>query len=454
MGNKYNNLPKTSKEILEYNDNNNTNLVLSGGDQTRPTYDSSSSGIGAKVINTFKFIWALITYYSFMYKTEMLYMLILLVYIIIIVLLFIYNPNDFINPDNKGWVIFLTILGGSLLVVAFIKYQTDKHKIEGEDKGTVLSTLGKFLTLLVSTGLAVAIIYGLFVVGSQFTTFGPFFWNGLNVLIVIGLIAILVKYLGLHGDGTPKSPSENKPSWIKLVLKVLTYIPCLLLDLIDYIKYQYQITTKPIVILFVVEVVLISIYFTYQLIIEKVITHNSNQLLKQPVNLNQETNLGSFQDVNFVNDKFQYKYAVSGWIYIDSFPPETNSKYDEYTSLLNIGNKPNILFNVAKNKLRIKLETTGRTEDIIYETNDFNMQRWNHIIVNYDGSTLDVFINNQLVSSTPGIIPYNGNTMMTAGTNKGIHGGICNVNYFNENIPKGKINWLYNSVKHLNPPII
>jgi hypothetical protein len=226
------------------------------------------------------------------------------------------------------------------------------------------------------------------------------------------------------------------------------------LDLVDYIKYQYQITTKPIVIILLVELILIGIYFTYQWIMEQVLTHNSTQLLKRPVNLNTETNLGSFRDVNFVDEKFQYKYAISSWIFIDSFPPETNSNYDEYTSILNIGNKPNILFNVAKNKLRFKMELAGKTEKIIYETTNFNMQRWNNIIINYDGATLDIFINNKLVSSTPGVIPYNDNTMITAGTNRGILGGICNVNYFKENISMGKINWIYNSVKHLNPPVI
>jgi hypothetical protein len=44
--------------------------------------------------------------------------------------------------------------------------------------------------------------------------------------------------------------------------------------------------------------------------------------------------------------------------------------------------------------------------------------------------------------------------MITAGTNRGILGGICNVNYFKEDISMGKINWIYNSVKHLNPPVL
>ena len=72
---------------------------------------------------------------------------------------------------------------------------------------------------------------------------------------------------------------------------------------------------------------------------------------------------------------------------------------------------------------------------------------------NYDGS-LDVFINNELVSSTNGVVPYNGNTVITSGYDGGLFGGICNVRYFKDTISRGRISWLYNSVKNLNPPII
>ena len=202
------------------------------------------------------------------------------------------------------------------------------------------------------------------------------------------------------------------------------------------------------------EIVLIGMYFLYPIVTNYILTHNADQLVTSPNKLNKETRLGTFRELNYVDDKFQYHYAVSSWIYIDSFPPETNSKYDEYTSLLNIGNKPNILFNVLKNTLRITMETEGKAEKIIYETNDFKMQRWNNILINYDGATLDIFINNGLVSSTPGIIPYNADTVMLSGTANGIHGGVCNVNYYKDSISRSQINWAYNSVKQFNPPVI
>jgi len=273
---------------------------------------------------------------------------------------------------------------------------------------------------------------------------------GINSLIFVGLLTIGLKYFGIIGG----DPTETKPSWIKLIMNTFTYIPCLLLTLTDYIKEQYQLTTQPIVILLLCEILLIALYFIFPWIMEKILLHNTSQLLNEPENLNIEKNLGTFKDVNFVDDQFQYHYALSSWIYLNSNPPETNPNYDEYTSLLNVGDRPNIEFNVLKNKLRIKMKTEGKNEKIIYETRDFKMQKWNNILINYDGSTLDIFINNELVSSTPEIIPYNDNTMITSGTNNGLYGGICNVRYFNDNINRGKINWIYNSVKTFNPPII
>ena len=100
------------------------------------------------------------------------------------------------------------------------------------------------------------------------------------------------------------------------------------------------------------------------------------------------------------------------------------------------------------------MENQGKEDQILYETDKFYMQKWNHIVVNYDGSTLDVFINNELVSSTNGVVPYNGNTVITSGYDGGLFGGICNVRYFKDTISRGRISWLYNSVKNLNPPII
>jgi hypothetical protein len=432
-----------------------TNNMNGGTDTTEkkelpPTYDNTADNFGGKLVNTTYYIGKMLLYYVKNYKMEFGFLLGLLVYIITIIIVFTTNPYNIITENNGGVSIFLSMLGGFLIMMTFFFYLEKKQSTENVETAGALSYFGRLATTFVSFALVIAALYFIFYLASYYTNFSTYFLLGINALIIIGMITMAVKYFGIH-DG---KQSDSPPSWSKLLGKVITYIPCLLLDLVDYLKYQYQITTKPIMIVFIVELLLVGLYLIYPWIVKQFLSHNSNQLINEPTVLNNETNLGSFSDVNYVDDKFQYKYAVSGWIYIDSFPPETNSSYDEYTSLLNIGDKPNFLFNVTKNKLKIMLKTQDKNESILYETNEFRMQKWNHVIVNYDGATMDIFINNELVSSTPGTIPYNSNTMMTCGTSNGIYGGICNVNYFKEAISRAKITWLYTSVKNLNPPVI
>jgi len=389
-------------------------------------------------------------YYVKKYPSEILSILGGLIYIILLIVIYTKNPYDIISDNNAGLSIFVSILGGFLILMTILFYRRAKRNLENVESPNPLSKPIKFITLLVSIiafGLLVAAIVKLF---SYFSDATALILLIINVLAIIGILTIVVKYLGL----TDKESGEHNASIGGLVMKIIMYTPCLLLDLIDYLKQQYQITTKPIIIILISEILLIGLYFMYPIIMKYILAHNAVQLVTTPQKLNSETRLGTFRELNYMDDKFQYHYAVSGWIYIDSFPPETNSKYDEYTSLLNIGNKPNILFNVLKNNLRFTVETEGKTEKIIYETTDFNLQRWNNIIVNYDGATLDIFINGKLVSSTPGIIPYNSDTVLFSGTTNGIYGGVCNVNYYRSSISKSQINWAYNSVNQLNPPVI
>jgi hypothetical protein len=432
-----------------------TNNMNGGTDTTEkkelpPIYDDSAENFGGKVVNTTYYTGQMLLYYVKNYKMEVGFLLALLVYIITLIIVFTTNPYNIITENNGGVSIFLSMLGGFLIMMTFFFFLQKKQSTENVETAGALSYFGRLATTFVSFALVIAALYFIFYMASYYTNFSAYFLFGINALIFIGMITLAVKYFGIH-DG---KQSDSPPTWTKLLVKIITYIPCLLLDLVDYLKYQYQITTKPIMIVFIVELLLIGLYLIYPWIVKQFLSHNSTQLVNEPTVLNNETNLGSFSDVNYVDDKFQYKYAVSGWIYIDSFPPETNSSYDTYTSLLNIGDKPNFLFNAAKNKLKIMLKTQGNVESILYETDEFRMQKWNHVIVNYDGATMDIFINNELVSSTPGSIPYNNNTMMTCGTMNGIYGGVCNVNYFKEAISRAKITWLYSSVKKLNPPVI
>jgi hypothetical protein len=177
--------------------------------------------------------------------------------------------------------------------------------------------------------------------------------------------------------------------------------------------------------------------------------------------------LGSYQELNG-SDKVDYQYAISSWVFIDAAPPNTSSSYSKFTSLLNFANKPNVLYNGTTNTLMITTDQKNLKEvtknklidfdengnRIIYKNSNFLLQKWNNIIINYNGGVLDIFLNGELVKSDIGVVPYMTYDNLTIGDDDGIKGGICNVNYFKQALNSSNIFYLYNMVKDRSPPVL
>ena len=172
-----------------------------------------------------------------------------------------------------------------------------------------------------------------------------------------------------------------------------------------------------------------------------------------PINTTNLNVLSSYEDLNGSNN-FEYQYAISFWLYINSYPPNTNYAYYNFVSLMNYGDKPNVLYNIAKNTLMVTMKQNGNFVDssnnileldtngnrIIYIKENFLLQKWNNIIINFSGGTLDIFLNGELVKSTNGVVPYMNLDNLTVGTENGIGGGICNLVYFNKSLSSSSHN--------------
>ena len=184
----------------------------------------------------------------------------------------------------------------------------------------------------------------------------------------------------------------------------------------------------------------------------------TNQPIKDIIN----TNLY----INYKNDiQYNYNYCISCWVFIDNYdgnkPTTTSEK-----SIIKFGNKLNLLFNAYKKELTLKVKSCITdllnneinkqkcNTKIAFRTNNILYQKWNHILFNYDSGTLDIFINNKLVSSTPNISPLYIDDGIIVGDENGVEGAICNVMYFSNILNKSEINNLYSFFYAKNPPII
>ena len=155
-----------------------------------------------------------------------------------------------------------------------------------------------------------------------------------------------------------------------------------------------------------------------------------------------------------VND-IRYNYGLSCWFFLHSNSP--NFHKDKYYSIINYSNKPNVLYNPIKNKLKIKVQTnTNATREFKFD--NIKLQKWNNLVINYGNGVLDIFMDTKMIGSFPQVIPYNSSDNLTVGdgdgVNKGLNGGICNVVFYGNVLRKKRMDFNYEYLKNKNPPTL
>jgi hypothetical protein len=93
------------------------------------------------------------------------------------------------------------------------------------------------------------------------------------------------------------------------------------------------------------------------------------------------------------------------------------------------------------------------------DSTEFSMplQAWNHVVYNYTKSSIDLFVNGELVATKTGRSNLNEglsvDDILSIGQENGLSGGICNVVYFKTPLFKYEIENIYNLNKMKDPPI-
>jgi hypothetical protein len=105
--------------------------------------------------------------------------------------------------------------------------------------------------------------------------------------------------------------------------------------------------------------------------------------------------------------------------------------------------------NELPSKKNEKLQPGVKIEDIdsngnviVYKRKNVQLQKWNNLILNYSGGTLDIFYNGELSRSVENIVPYMTMDEISVGESNGLGGGICNLVYFKESLTSQQIKYL------------
>jgi hypothetical protein len=354
-------------------------------------------------------------------------------------------------------ILLICILAGSLFV---------SNMFPESVGGTDISNLSLFKRgLLTLFGLIISslIIYWITYNLQDLTSSSGLTSFILNVILVVIVLSLIYKTFFV------KLPvgNSNKNAFFSLLMNLLFYIPCIFGDLMEKVSSEYSATTKSSLITLVISILIIVSYFVLPNLTQKVQLRGGKQLVNKPIYTDQLYTLANYIQLNG-SDQIDYQYALSFWVFIDAAPPSTSAAYSKYTSLLNFGFKPNVMYNAEKNNLIVitqqkfsnktvnneLVDIDDKNKKIIYKNDKFLLQKWNNIIINYSGGTMDVFLNGELVSSAKNIIPYNTLDNLTIGEDNGIKGGICNVIYYNKALDFMSIKGLYNQSKNSNPPVL
>jgi hypothetical protein len=390
-----------------------------------------------------------------------------LVFIVAITIIISTYPGGFFNKkemSNTAMILLLIIcIFWSLLICGRLFID----KIDPTMSSSKMSLWKRVLLILfglVILGLSIAwIVYNVEHLSGK-SSIVSFVLNMILLILVLGLIYKTVVVRLPVGN-------SNKNAFFSLIMNTVFYIPCVFSEAFDYIgsilSGKANSETVGSLLMLLIVGILIAVYYYFPSVFNAINIQGGKQLVNKPVYTNSVYSLGNYQQLNGT-DAFDYQYAISFWFFLDANPPNTSASSSKYTSLLNFGNKPNVLYNSELNTLRIvmyqrdlPITTTNQLTDfdddgnrIIYTNDKVLLQKWNNLVINYSGGVLDIFLNGELVKSSVGVVPYYTIDNLTIGETDGVNGGICNVVYFNQALTASNMYYLYNMAKHSTPPVL
>jgi hypothetical protein len=247
------------------------------------------------------------------------------------------------------------------------------------------------------------------------------------------------------------------PGWNGFIVNLIFYIPCMLLRGLEYISKDFKQAPFAVYVLLMIEVVLLLAYIYLpkitKIISNSIVVKDGKTVISEPMLIKHKENLISYSLLNdakpdeIVNNKF----SISMWVYVVPVPP-TTYPYNSDATIFEYGNyHPRLVFNGSTNKFKSFV-----SESNSYEF-DMPLQAWNHVVYNYTKSSVDLFVNGQLVSTAnhrnQNEEALSIDDIISIGQDDGLSGGICNIVYYKTPLFQYEIQNIYNLNKNKDPPL-
>ena len=256
------------------------------------------------------------------------------------------------------------------------------------------------------------------------------------------------------------------------ITELIFFIPCLLIEFLEYIKQQFNITPNSVYILFVIEILLILLYIYLPKIVSNAIKRKSTVLLNKPVFLSKEklistSKIGLLETKNSLDQaintmNYRTNYSISFWTMINTHSNSNISyvnknnifKYGHIDSVNNRNYKPYVSYVIDKTGDNYIFQFSN-TDDSVYKIS-LPTQKWHNFVFNYNNSRVDLFINGKLEKTyefSNNLPVYSSADEIIVGNENGLDGAICNVQYFTVPLTNTDIANLYNLYMMKNPPV-
>jgi hypothetical protein len=400
-----------------------------------------------------------------------------LIYITLIVVIILRDPYDLRASRPLQLTMSMLFLFFLMFITYFFIDHRKQHNLSS-DNGLWKIFFKKFFSMIAfALALIGLILLGLYIIKRvpQITNITAFIFR---TLVISGIVAI--GYI-LYKKYSKSNVPDKKNRFIKLLQDIILYLPCLIIEFAEFIKKQWNLTTKTEWLILGGEIVVIGLGFVLPIVYQKLVTHDGVILIDKPKYLSSKYELGTYQNLTPADNSgepFKYSYSISGWFNIFGMAPNMRASANEFTDIINYSNKPRVQFNVSTNTLRIQTEishhmqrhghspsdnhhdedklraaSTGSKTVDVFVTDKIELQKWNNIVINYDSGYMDVFLNGVLVGTKGTVSPYMKYDVVSSGANRGIEGGICNVVYYDRILSKGEIDINYKLLRGLNTPL-